>query len=360
MSARSDKDQPTGIEPRGGAALTEIGVGIVGCGGMAQIHSKCLAEMSGVKIAATYDTSRETRMRLAEQVGAEPHDSLEGLLSSDSVNAVYILTPHDSHPEIVRQCIRFEKPAVFCEKPLGLDLAALPALSREIKKSRILFTMGFNHRFNSGVMRLKRTLADSAGSPLLVTIHLAAPHFLQSWAGLWPSGGGVLPCLGSHGFDLARYIVGGEVTELSCHTERLRLSDPYLDDTAVITARFTTGTTACLVLHDHAPPRYAQDPGRHLLRIEVFTGRSVIATEPLSHLIKADSDAIKSVKFEPYSLLGSWGFLEENRHFIQCVREGTRASPNEDDGLEAVRLVELAKLAAREGRLVRSTEIELS
>ena len=34
--------------------------------------------------------------------------------------------------------------------------------------------------------------------------------------------------------------------------------------------------------------------------------------------------------------------------------------PNEDDGLEAVRLVELAKLAAREGRLVRSTEIELS
>ena len=73
-------------------------VGLVGCGGIAQVHGAVLRDLEGVDLAACADIRPERAHAFAETFGGAPYDSLEAMLDAERLDCLHICTPTTSTP----------------------------------------------------------------------------------------------------------------------------------------------------------------------------------------------------------------------------------------------------------------------
>lgn len=98
---------------------TEVKVGIIGCGRVAKRFPKEADVVNGVNVVATYDIKKEASESLASAIdGCKSCASAVELY--DSVNAVYIATPHLSHYQYIKDAINAGK-HVLVETPMLLN-----------------------------------------------------------------------------------------------------------------------------------------------------------------------------------------------------------------------------------------------
>jgi myo-inositol 2-dehydrogenase/D-chiro-inositol 1-dehydrogenase len=328
--------------------LKPIGIGLVGCGEIAHFHARALAGVGGARVCACYDLDAGNARELAEQVQGRPYPDLDALLSDPAVEAVYVLTRHDSHARIIRQALDAGK-HVFTEKPLALTLEEAQLVREAAGLSDRFLMVGFNHRWNPAIRRVLDWQAQHPSPVRSVSLTFATSPFLESWGGLAAEGGGVLPCLGSHALDLACVLLGESPVRLSAFASRLRLEAPYLEDTAAVLLQTGSGALGNLTFHDHAALRYASyatgDPS-HLVRAEVFTEAWSAIVESSQQVCLFD-DHLEEIRLEGRDPLYILGIQQEDEHFIRCLQNQTPPVPGIDDGVRAVQLVQLAALAAQ-------------
>src|SRR5690349_20948105 len=98
-----------------------IHIGIVGCGAIGAEHGKALAQIEGARIFACCDLIGARADEYCHTYGAEyaTVDPAQ-LISDPRIDAIYILTQHDSHAEL---CVRAAAAGkhVLVEKPLALS-----------------------------------------------------------------------------------------------------------------------------------------------------------------------------------------------------------------------------------------------
>ena len=97
-------------------------VGIVGCGGIAQVHAPVLKQLSEVELVACADIRTERAQAMAEKFGCKAYASLEDMLANEQLDVVHLCTPHYLHTPMA-QMLAEKGIAVFTEKP--------PVISRE-------------------------------------------------------------------------------------------------------------------------------------------------------------------------------------------------------------------------------------
>lgn len=96
-----------------------VNVGVVGCGRVAQRFPSEAGVVSGVNVCAAYDANlSKTEMFVSKFNGVKACDSFEKLL--ESVDAVYVATPHLSHYDCIKMALEAGK-HVLCETPMVLD-----------------------------------------------------------------------------------------------------------------------------------------------------------------------------------------------------------------------------------------------
>lgn len=99
--------------------ITDVKVGIVGCGRIAKRFPKEADVVNGVKIVASYDINRDAANTIASEVEeCKVCSSVEELY--ELVDAVYIATPHLSHYECIKDAIKVGK-HVLVETPMVLN-----------------------------------------------------------------------------------------------------------------------------------------------------------------------------------------------------------------------------------------------
>ena len=99
-------------------STTDVRIGIIGCGRVANRFPAEASVVSGVKVVAVYDISDDAAKRLsALSDGIKPYSDLQEFYKN--VDAVYIATPHLSHYDYIKQSIMAGK-HVLCETPLVL------------------------------------------------------------------------------------------------------------------------------------------------------------------------------------------------------------------------------------------------
>lgn len=130
---------------------TDVRVGIIGCGRVAQRFPAEADVVNGLKIVATYDIDNNIAENLALGVeGANSYNSVEELY--EAVNAVYIATPHLSHYLYIKNSILAGK-HVLCETPMvlrGNEAKELFALAEEkgvilMEANKTAHCPAFNH-----------------------------------------------------------------------------------------------------------------------------------------------------------------------------------------------------------------------
>ena len=187
-------------------------IGIVGCGGIAQVHAQVLSLLPDTRLAACADILPEHARALAEQYGCAAYDSLESMLAAEQLDAVHLCTPHALHAPMAMTAAR-RGVAVFTEKP--------PAVSREqwrqIEAAASLVPLGicFQNRYNPNVREVRRLLAEgtygaATGARAFVTWRRDADYYRGSgWRGAWATeGGSALINQAIHTLDLLVYLLG--------------------------------------------------------------------------------------------------------------------------------------------------------
>ena len=98
---------------------TDVRVGIIGCGRVARRFPAEADVVNGLKIVAAYDTNQAEAKKLTNTIdGAKTCNSVEELY--ESVDAVYIATPHLSHYLYIKESILAGK-HILCETPMVLN-----------------------------------------------------------------------------------------------------------------------------------------------------------------------------------------------------------------------------------------------
>lgn len=187
-------------------------VGIVGCGGIAQVHAAVLDQLPETQLTACADIRPERAQAMAEKYGCRAYSSLTEMLEKEKLDAVHLCTPHYLHTPMAAQIAARGIP-VFTEKPPVISWEQWRELEEVAKK--VPLGICFQNRYNPNVREAQRLIQSGEYGALLgarafVTWRREAPYYLESgWRGTWATeGGGVLINQAIHTLDLLVCFLG--------------------------------------------------------------------------------------------------------------------------------------------------------
>jgi myo-inositol 2-dehydrogenase/D-chiro-inositol 1-dehydrogenase len=204
--------------------------------------------MPGVDELLIVDTDAARAAAVAESTGASPATEPEAI---DAADAVVVATPAGLHAASVEAAVARGR-SVLCEKPLTDDLASSRALVALAERAGAHVEVGFQRRHDAAFAAARRQVADgSAGRVHLLRLTALDPAGPPRLPDDWPQGELAPIFLHSsvHDFDVARWMCGSEVTEVTVDgsgRDGSRPDDPRGLETAVIAMRLASGALAVL------------------------------------------------------------------------------------------------------------------
>ena len=167
--------------------------------------SCCLKHNWRVSPTPISDTAR----RCAEKLGLERvTDNYHDLLEDESIQAIVICSPTDTHARIIEECAQSGK-HIFCEKPIDHDLRRIDRRSPPSLKAQVKLQIGFNRRFDPNFSAVRQAVETARiGEPhiLSITSRDPAPPPIEY---VRVSGGLFLDMM-IHDFNMARYLIASK------------------------------------------------------------------------------------------------------------------------------------------------------
>ena len=270
----------------------KLRVGCIGAGAFARgiifPHLRSSAGVIMESVATSTGAAAESaRSGFGFALAATPSE----LLASPSVDAVFILTRHDSHSGYVINALQRGKP-VFVEKPLATAHEQLEmvqtAYAEALARGQFPFVMvGFNRRFSPLTERLMAFFA-SRSEPMMVHIRCNAGFLPKSsWVQDSENGGRIIGEL-CHFVDWARAVVGCPMQTLTAAA--LPDAGRFNRDNLTATISFTDGSIANLVYVANGDTAVGKE------YFEVFCGSSVARLNDFDTLSLTRNGKTKTVR----------------------------------------------------------------
>ena len=134
--------------------------GIIGAGRIGKIQGGNIAARRDCQVAFVADADSVAAQALAAATGAKSA-SIDEILASTQVDAVAICSPTDTHADCIEHAARAKK-AIFCEKPIDLDVKRIRACLEFVKQTNATLMIGFNRRFDPNFASLQKRVAEGA------------------------------------------------------------------------------------------------------------------------------------------------------------------------------------------------------
>lgn len=189
-------------------------VGVIGLGMAVTPHAKSLLDLKDrAQVAYAYSPSAERRKKFAEKFPFPPCDRLETILEDRSVQAVAVLTPPNTHLEIVERCAAAGK-HVLLEKPLEISTARAEKLVHTMNSNQLVLAVVLQNRHKPATKRLVQLLAAGELGRLVAAsayVELWRPQSYYDQPGRGTrarDGGGVLLTQGIHTLDVLIALAG--------------------------------------------------------------------------------------------------------------------------------------------------------
>jgi predicted dehydrogenase len=238
----------------------ELGVGVIGCGGIAvSAHLPAYSAIPGARLIAVSDIDESRAVEAAKKFGAKAYYvDYHQLLEREDVDVVDICVPPNLHKEVILASAARSK-HVFCEKPLCLSLADTDEVIKVMESKGLKLGVDFHFRFHSFYIRIKQMIDDGTiGSPTVLWLNnvVSIPS-----AGFWfwdkNVSGGMLIEHTCHFFDLFRWWAGdpeGVFGEEKSVVSPFYMKDPQrvIEDLVVATIKYRNGALGS-ILQTHTP-----------------------------------------------------------------------------------------------------------
>lgn len=328
-----------------------INIGILGAGRIGKIHASAVKRFSNVNLKSIADPYLDEKW--AKELGIENlHLDVNDVINDDSIDAIYICTPTDTHADLIIKAAK-KKKAIFCEKPVDLDLKKILEVQKVIEENNILFQIGFNRRFDSNFKKMAQLVKnDEVGN--LITLKIVSRDPSAPPRDYVEASGGMFLDMTVHDFDILRFISGDEVEELRVNGASFVTDYSDIDvDTAMINLTLKSGAFA--MIENCRVTSYGYDQ-----RVEVFGTKSSAKFENVFEDSVVCTNEKGTNSGNPLNF-----FLEryekayeaETTEFLDCLINNKQPSVRIEDALESALLSLAALKSYKENRTVKINEI---
>jgi myo-inositol 2-dehydrogenase / D-chiro-inositol 1-dehydrogenase len=324
-----------------------IGFCLVGGGFIGPLHAANIATHAKARLSWVVDLDAVAAQRLAGRFGARASVDLNAALSDPAVGAVMICTPPRTHAALIERAAHAGK-AVFCEKPVDLDLARVDACARVLAETGVPFFVAFNRRFDPSHRALCDAIrAGEIGRPEMLVLSSRDPEISPpDYVAAMPYG--IFYDTMIHDFDMVRWLTADEPVEIVARTACMLdvKENPHRDpDTAMVTLRMAGGALVHVNSSFRAVYGYDQ-------RIEVFGEKGMLISQNRKPTTLERYGA-NGVRTDPllHFFIDRYAesYARELDAFIDAV-EAQKAPPiGIDDGRRALAIAEAAVASAKSG-----------
>ncbi|MDB6051898.1 MAG: oxidoreductase, N-terminal:oxidoreductase, C-terminal [Pseudomonas sp.] len=376
---------------RSAAGLPQLGIGLIGTGFMGRAHAMAFRNVSAafalpvqLRLAALADADAARATRCASDWGFDhAHSDWQQLISDPEVDIIAITTPNHLHYPMAMAAVEAGK-TVYCEKPLAVSLAQADDMRNAAKKAGVVTRVGYNYQHNP-IIGLARQMIESGELGQIVSFQgefsedfMADPASPWSWRCEEAHAGGALADLGSHLLALARHLMG-DVEAVCADANTVHPQRPAtvgsrekrfiaVDDQTHALLRFASGARGTF------SSSWLKHGYKNHLAFEISGTRGTIAfdQERLNELrvCRADQGSFQRVLAGP-ALPGYAAFCPAPGHqlgynelktlevhaLIQAVFNQGKDGPDFEEAWQVERLAAAIRMAAREQRWVRITEL---
>lgn len=366
--------KPADQSPPSSGLLVTVRIAVLGCGGIARVaHLPSLARTPGARVVALSDMDPAALAAAgALAPGARTVAHYAHVLEMADVDAVIVALPPAMHAEAAIAALEHGR-HVYIEKPLSTSLAdarRVVAASADAARGAAagnppIAMMGFNYRWNPLIRQTRDAIASGGiGRPLAVrTTFSTAARTIPQWKQHRDTGGGVLLDLGVHHIDLVRFLAGAEVATVSAELRSVKSEH----DMALLQMALTNGVMVqslfslsavdedCIDVYG-AGGKVSVDRYRSL-RVETMPATAAGALGITVRRFVGEMRALPYALRKMRAPLSDPSFPAALQAFVRTVRDGSIASPNVSDGLQAAMVIEAAEVSARTGRVVALDDV---
>ncbi len=327
--------------------------GLLGAGRIGKVHARAISADAGAKLVAVADAMAPVAKAISDQYGCEVR-TIEAILAAKDIDAVVICTPTDTHADLIEKFAKAGK-AIFCEKPIDLSLDRVKACLKVVRDTKAVLMVGFNRRFDPHFAAVKAAItAGTLGKIEMITITSRDPgappldYIARS--------GGIFRDMTIHDFDMARFLLGEEVSEVSAMAAVL--VDPAIGkagDSDSVQVMLKTATGKMCLISNSRRATYGYDQ-----RIEVHGSLGAATADnqrPVMIEVATKAGYTRPPLHDFFMTRYTEAYAAEIAGFIAAVSGKAKATPTGEDGLSALALAEAALKSVAEGRTVKMSEI---
>ena len=332
-----------------------IKIGIVGLGRIGKVHLFNIQQLiSGASVIAACSRSEKSLEYAKKHSVKGLFTSFDDMLSEGGIDAVIIASPTTLHFEHLKLAIAAGK-HIFCEKPIDLSIENVKEIKSLLDANPVKFMVGFNRRYDPNVLKIKKELNEGRlGALQSVKIISRDPgpppmEFIKTSGGLFLD-------MAIHDFDLARYLMNSEITEV--YSTASIFGDLPLEtvddvDTAVTILKFKNKGFATIENSRNSTYGYDQ-------RIEVFGEKGLLSAQN-----KLD-DSVYFANNSGFHRPKPVGFFIERYKesyinildsFVQCLEQNKDLELTFQDGLQSLAISLAAEKSSKQNRTVLLSEI---
>ena len=328
--------------------MMRIKFAILGMGRIGKVHADTIQANSNAELAAIHDPINNEINRLQKRYSCRQM-SLDDITNNDQIKGILICTPTDTHVDLIKRFL-YTKKAVFCEKPLDLNLRKVKKLVQLVSESKSQVMLGFNRRFDPHFAKLKAHLTKKKiGVIEQITITSRDPN--PPTIEYIKQSGGIFKDMAIHDLDMAVFLADEKIhsiTALGSNFVSKKIEQAGDYDTATILMRTISGKQISIINSRRATYGYDQ-------RVEVHGSKgSLKVNNPTLSEIELAKEAGTTKDRLHHFFMTRYIDAYKNQidYFVDCIKKRSMPKPDSYDGYYALYLAENALKSAKTGRTV--------
>ncbi len=323
--------------------MRKLGVGVLGVGEMGRRHAENLRRLvPQAQLVAVADVAAERARRTADELEIEnSYGSLDAMLECKGLDAVVIATPDKFHAAAVKAVAAAGKD-MLCEKPLALTMSDAHELLSAVSRAGVRLQVGFMRRYDPAYSAaMKRIEAGEIGIPVIFK-SIGRDKDGPPLSAYQPFLGGMLFYTNTiHDFDLARWLMQDEVSEVHAYTTvAIRPEVAQFGDVvaSVVNLKFDQGAIGNI--ESHAQAVYGYD-----VRTEIVGSEGSILVGSLHHTPATFLTTYGSTKPTADHFLTTFAdaYVAEIRDFVDTMLSDRPPRVSGEDGLKALAIAVAAE-----------------
>jgi UDP-N-acetyl-2-amino-2-deoxyglucuronate dehydrogenase len=340
--------------------MRPIGIGIVGCGGIARSHAAALKRLEAegeCTVVGCADLVPEKAQALAAEFGIPSwYADARLLLDHPAVEAITVCTNPPFHVPAALMAAERGKHCIV-EKPMAMDLAEADRAIEATRKAGVRFGVIFMRRFWPAAQRARKAIDDGKLGRLILgdcilkwwrpeSYYRAAP-----WRGTWAGeNGAALVNQAVHAIDMFLWLMAPAGRLESVFGRWANLTHPYIEaeDNAVAALRWANGALGVLSVSISTNPQLGAritvsgENGATISVLEHPEGRFGVndlwtipgEQEEMQAVLRRDQEEARE-HFRPFPICHYWQLQD----FLAAIRENRDPAVTGEEGRRSIELI---------------------